>query len=1184
MLRTNAEDPLRSTDQDPITVSLGDGGLLFGRMALHTGFIDQETLDNAINQQRTDKAKSLADILVQCGSISEEDRRAIDHLCQRHVARHGDDPQQSLDSLTMGRTVSYRQPPGTDTVTYSQKSADGKQSEGTFGDYELVREIGRGGMGRVLAAHDRTLDREVALKVLQPGANADRFMRESKITARLPHPGIPPVYALGTLADGSPFLAMKLIFGQTLAAELKTADRPRLLQVFTQVCQAVGFAHSRRIIHRDLKPANIMVGAFGEVQVMGWGLAKDLTSQDMPSASRSSEVPSVPIVGTEPNRTTDHHASGESTDDRTQAGTVMGTPSYMAPEQARGEATDARADVFALGGILCAILTGQPPFTGRFSLEVIQRAAAANLAEALARLDGCGADAELVSLCRHCLSPNPVDRPADGQAVADGLTAYLNGMQERLQAAERERAVSLAKATEERKRRRVVAALSAVVVIILVVGSLVAVEMRNAARATGLVGSLASADVAQVPQIVAELEGYRRRATPSLEALAGAEPKTVDERRVQLHARLALVTHNEQHVHPLVEELLAGHVLYTGVIRDQLAPYQQEFQGELWEMLHDGTKDPSCRFRAGLALATYATTSPHWTADDNTFLVEQLVAANPEHQPRIREYLRPLDNRLLGEIERIFAEPKATESHQLAAANALADFAGKDAVLLARLLSAATPGQYEILYPLVAEARDAGESLNQLVREVPAADLAQIEKVALGQRRAGAAITLLRQGERESILHVLRVQDDPESLTQFVHRCRQRGILPAQLLECLKLADQLRQPKTGEARGIEDRVLYALLLALGEFELADLPEAQRDAFVEQLANWYVGDPSSAIHGATGWLLRHWKHDELAKKVDQTPVPYAPDREWYTLKFVVPQFVVPPLNEAGPLEGRTTFTITFVFFPAGEYLIGSPPDEVDRQVNERRHPVKLTRPIAVSDREITWEQYNSFDHRDHHDSWEEQFGHTLTPEEPAFGVNWYEAVGYCRWLTKCAGMAEGDQAYGDSSTLDHERFPTDPDPRAGGAPRNWPLNLEQPGFRLPTEAEWETVCRGGTDTAYSFGNDAQLLRHYGWFLENSEKWSHVVGRLRPNARGLFDIHGNLYEWCHDWYADYGDDAADRVYRGAGWSVGSADCRVAYRGGFQPTFRPSNFGFRVAAVPFSPASESVSPAVSGSGAAE
>jgi hypothetical protein len=256
--------PIRPVSPTPVA----SRDLLFGRLALVNGFIDQETLDNAIRQQQTDPSRSLAEILVQGCSLSEEVGQAIDSLCQRLFAKHADDPQRSLDSLTLASSVSYRQPPGMATVTCSQKSA--------HGDYELLREIARGGMGRVVAAHDRTLDREVALKILLPGANADRFVRESKITARLPHPGIPPVHALGTLDDGSPFLAMKLIVGRTLAEELKTADRPRLLQVFTQVCQAVGFAHSRGVIHRDLKPANVMVGAFGEVQVMDWGLAKVL--------------------------------------------------------------------------------------------------------------------------------------------------------------------------------------------------------------------------------------------------------------------------------------------------------------------------------------------------------------------------------------------------------------------------------------------------------------------------------------------------------------------------------------------------------------------------------------------------------------------------------------------------------------------------------------------------------------------------------------------------------------------------------------------------------------------------------------------------------------------------------------------------------------------------------------------
>jgi formylglycine-generating enzyme required for sulfatase activity len=256
---------------------------------------------------------------------------------------------------------------------------------------------------------------------------------------------------------------------------------------------------------------------------------------------------------------------------------------------------------------------------------------------------------------------------------------------------------------------------------------------------------------------------------------------------------------------------------------------------------------------------------------------------------------------------------------------------------------------------------------------------------------------------------------------------------------------------------------------------------------------------------------------------------------------------------------------------------------------------------VSDRELTWEQIRAFDltiNFNRHDAWEKQFGHTLTAEEPAFGVSWYDAVAYCRWLTESAGMSEDDQAYADPASADRALFPAEPDSSAGGVPRNWPLNLGKRGFRLPTAAEWEMVCRGGTTTAYSFGNDLQLLGRYGWFVENSAKWSHAVGGLRPSTRGLFDIHGNLYEWCHDCYGEYGAEPAVedptgpaegslRVRRGGGWISAPAFCRTADRSGYVPTDRAGDLGFRVALVPFSRAIESgkqaASDAGSGSGAA-
>ena len=236
--------------------------------------------------------------------------------------------------------------------------------------YRIDGEIARGGMGAVLKGRDPDLGRDVALKVLRDDLrdNADmvkRFVEEAQIGGQLQHPGVVPVYELGTFADRRPFFAMKLVKGHTLAHLLEDrenpgADLPRFLSIFEAVCQTVAYAHARGVIHRDLKPSNVMVGSFGEVQVMDWGLAKILTRGGIADDARAGK--------TEPRETVIATArSGADEPGLSHAGSVMGTPSYMAPEQARGEidVIDERADVFALGSMLAEILTGEPAFTGR---------------------------------------------------------------------------------------------------------------------------------------------------------------------------------------------------------------------------------------------------------------------------------------------------------------------------------------------------------------------------------------------------------------------------------------------------------------------------------------------------------------------------------------------------------------------------------------------------------------------------------------------------------------------------------------------------------------------------------------------------------------------------------------------------------------------------------------------------
>jgi serine/threonine protein kinase len=245
--------------------------------------------------------------------------------------------------------------------------------------YEVIEPLARGGMGTVYRGRDRELHRPVAIKVLSAtkasDADAARLQLEARILARLEHPGIVPVYDLGRLDDGRIFYVMKLVQGARLDEHVAERPLTERLRLFARICEPVAFAHAHGIVHRDLKPDNVMVGRFGEVLVMDWGVAQIQEISDFRFQIADS--------------------NGEA---------VVGTRAYMPPEQERGETADARADIFALGGILHFLLTGAPPdVTALRGPRAVQ------------------------AIVRKARSANPDDRYGDALALAADIDRFLAG-------------------------------------------------------------------------------------------------------------------------------------------------------------------------------------------------------------------------------------------------------------------------------------------------------------------------------------------------------------------------------------------------------------------------------------------------------------------------------------------------------------------------------------------------------------------------------------------------------------------------------------------------------------------------------------------------------------------------------------------------------------------------------------
>ena len=609
-----------------------DRHLLFGLLALQTGIINQGQLVAAFQAWTLDKSRSLADHLEDRGDLNKARRALLEGLVEVHLEAHGGEVEKSLAAVptakstceslanlgdpdigaTLGHVASGHgstEDGDVDrTATYSVGTAtsDGQR-------FRVLRPHARGGLGAVFVAMDGELHREVALKQILDSHADDpvsrqRFLIEAEITGGLEHPGVVPVYGLGTDAGGRPYYAMRFIKGNSLKEAIdafhqrghrdspspprgvgarragegaggtivsRSLELRTLLRRFTDVCNAVDYAHSRGVIHRDLKPANIIVGKHGETLVVDWGLAKAVGRSD-PSAGEQTLAPS----------------SGGSSE--TLPGSALGTPAYMSPEQARGELNrlGPRSDVYSLGATLYCLLTGKPPFEGEDLGEILRAVQEGQFPRPTQR--AAKLDKALEAICLKAMATVPEERYATPRALADDLDRWMADVPV---SAWREPLPRRARRRARRNRTAVTAASVALVAGVVGLVAVLAVQTR------------ANADLA----------ASLRRETTANTAL------TRSQAAVQARYNLAVEAIETFHT-GVSEDFLLNQEQFKEV-RDRLLKSASDFYGKLGALLG---KESDLASRRALSQANYEVarlTGKVGKAEDSLAAHQQVLAA-----------------------------------------------------------------------------------------------------------------------------------------------------------------------------------------------------------------------------------------------------------------------------------------------------------------------------------------------------------------------------------------------------------------------------------------------------------------------------------------------------------------------------------------------------------------------------
>ena len=648
--------------------------------------------------------------------------------------------------------------------------------------------------------------------------------------------------------------------------------------------------------------------------------------------------------------------------------------------------------------------------------------------------------------------------------------------------------------------------------------------------------------LADVPAIISELNPYRGWIDPLLRQ-AYAEAKEAGDSEQQLHAALALLPVDEEQLPYLKDRLLRAEPQEISVIRQSLSGHKQMLVAECWRVLQNPTEeDRGKALPAASALALYDPDNPLWEKI-RIDVANRLVAENTYVVAHWIDALRPVAKQLSVPLAVMFRDEKRPESERTTAAIALAVYVSHQPSVLAELLIDANERQFAALYPSVERKSVQTASLFEveLTKTPPSkqgTESTDVESKAWDKfymRQVNVGVALIRMGQVEKLRTLLKHSPDPSLRSYLVNSLGPLGVEPGLLIARLDKESDVF-------------IRRVLILSLGEYAEGRLSTTKRDAWTKKLLDLYRNDPDPGIHGATDWLLRQWRNEDQIKAID---------KELGKLR--------PPTLSVDHGESSSKGNIRRWYINSQGQTMVVVPGAVEFQMGDGKgqHREQIGHSFAIAAKEVTVDQFQRFLKENPRVQVKNADRYSPEASCPMNSVSWYNATAYCNWLSKKDGIPEDGWCYGPNEKGEYAegmKLMSNPDKRKG--------------YRLPTEAEWEYSCRAGALASYSFGEPWELLDKYGWYNLNSPNRTQPVGSLKPNDLGLFDLHGNLWEWCQGRYLQHEKegvnddinsnksvaDEVPRILRGGSFDFEPAIVRSTGRIVGAPALRLVNYGFR------------------------